>query len=71
MTEDEMAYCKEIGAFLKSHGAEFVGLDLAYPYVIEFNVINPGGLLTIESINGLDLTASIIDKIFPESSQRS
>ena len=71
LNEDEMAYCKKIGAFLKSHGAEFVGLDLAYPYVIEFNVINPGGLLTIESINGLDLTASIIDKIFPESSQRS
>jgi len=67
LDEAEDKYCRTIGAFLTSHGADFVGLDLAYPYVIEFNVINPGGLLTIESLTGKDLTADIIDRIFPES----
>ncbi|MBV1877838.1 MAG: hypothetical protein KUG79_09375 [Pseudomonadales bacterium] len=63
LSDNEQQYCMKIGRFLKSFGAEFVGLDLAYPYVIEFNVINPGGLQTIESIGGENLAASIIDKI--------
>ena len=70
LSSEETTYCEKIGEFLYRHGAEFVGLDLAYPYVIEFNVINPGGLLTIESLNGTDLTSNIIDKIFPESEHR-
>lgn len=65
LSPDEIAYCKKIGPFLMSQGATFVGLDLAYPYVIEFNVINPGGLLTIESLGGKDLTEDIINGIFP------
>jgi len=67
LSTDEIAYCEKIGPFLVSQGAEFVGLDLAYPFVIEFNVINPGGLLTIESLGGNDLTGDIISRIFPEA----
>lgn len=67
LTEEETAYCERIGAFLVSRGAHFVGLDLAYPYVIEFNVVNPGGVTTIEEITGEDVTHLIVDNIFPES----
>jgi len=67
LSAEELSYCERIGAFLMSEGASFVGMDLAYPFVIEFNVINPGGVLTIESLGGKDLTFDIIDRIFPEA----
>ena len=67
LTADEARHCDTIGKFLNRHGAVYVGLDLAFPYVIEFNVINPGGLMTIESLSGADLTPDIIDRIFPDS----
>ena len=67
LTPAEMAYCRQIGKFLLAEGASFVGLDLAYPYVVECNVINPGGLVTIESVSGEDLTGRVIDNIFPDS----
>lgn len=60
LTRDEAAYCRKLGQFLKEFGADFVGLDLAYPWIIEFNVINPGGLLTIEELTGRDLSSRII-----------
>ncbi|MFP6806548.1 MAG: hypothetical protein VB957_05125 [Pseudomonadales bacterium] len=63
LSPEEAAYCEQLGGFLKDFGASFVGLDLAYPWIIEFNVINPGGLLTIEELTGQDLTSSIIDEI--------
>lgn len=67
LTDEEAVYCEKIGKFLVSRGAHFVGLDLAYPYVIEFNVVNPGGITTIEEVTGEDVTHLIVDNIFPES----
>ncbi len=63
LTAEEQTYCDSLGAFLKDQGAEFVGLDLAYPYVIEFNVINPGGIATIESLTGEDLAPAVVQPI--------
>lgn len=64
LTAEEQQYCETIGHFLKAQGVEFAGLDLAYPWVIEFNVINPGGMLTIEQLNGTRLCKAIIQQIF-------
>jgi glutathione synthase len=63
LTDQEAEYCLGIGKLMKSYGAEFVGMDLAYPWVIEFNVITPGGVETIQQLGGPDLTKSILDKI--------
>jgi len=63
LTNDEAIYCQRIGALVMSYGAEFVGMDLAYPWVIEFNVITPGGIETIRQLGGPDLTKSVLDKI--------
>ncbi len=71
LTKDERLYCERIGQFLVSHGTEFVGVDLAFPYVIEFNVVNPGGLLTIESLTGTDLTSVIIDRIIDRDNDKN
>ncbi|MEO2178414.1 MAG: hypothetical protein ABGY96_30575 [bacterium] len=67
LNTEEYEYCQTIGQFLTAHGAAFVGVDLAYPFVIEFNVVNPGGLLTIEALTGQNLAPDIIDNIFPDS----
>ena len=63
LTTEEVDYCMEIGTLLKSKGANFVGMDMAYPWVIEFNVINPGGLLTINQLTGVDLAPRIIKQL--------
>ncbi len=63
LTPEETACCFRLGSLLQDMGAEFVGLDLAWPWVIEFNVINPGGLLTIEQLTGQDLSEAILDEI--------
>ena len=63
LTPFEAEYCQELGQFLKTFGAGFVGLDFAFPWIIEFNVINPGGLLTILELTGEDLTSSIINEM--------
>lgn len=63
LSDEERVYCEKIGERLLSYGAEFVGMDLVYPWVIEFNVVNPGGLLTIEQVDGVDLTDAILDEI--------
>jgi glutathione synthase len=62
LSDEEAAYCLKIGSYFKKFGAEFVGLDMAYPWIIECNVINPGGLLTIEELTGQDLTNVILDE---------
>ncbi|MEJ6593322.1 MAG: hypothetical protein QNL99_15190 [SAR86 cluster bacterium] len=70
LTNTERAYCRKIGTFLVEQGIEFAGLDLAYPWVIEFNVINPGGLLTIEQLTGSNHCQRIIEQIFTPRAHR-
>ena len=63
LTPDETAYCKQIGAWLRGIGANYVGIDMVYPWVIEFNVVNPGGLTTIKKLTGEDLAPKILDQL--------
>lgn len=63
LTPDERTYCEKIGERLLSYGAGYVGMDLAYPWVIEFNVVNPGGITSIEQLSGIDITGAILDQI--------
>ena len=63
LTTNERLLCERVGTYLLRQGAEYVGMDLAYPWVIEFNVVNPGGLLTIEELTGVDLTPNIVRPI--------
>lgn len=63
LSTEERQYCERIGAFLRSKGAYFVGLDLVYPWVIEVNVINPGGITRIDQLEGTDLTAGVVDAV--------
>jgi glutathione synthase len=48
---------------LLAHGVCFVAIDLAYPWIIEFNIANPGGLETIERLTGEDLAPRVVSAI--------
>ena len=71
LNDDETNYCLELGKFLSAMGAHFVGLDLVYPWLIEVNVVNPGGLATIDELYGTDLTdivaISVLKASLPEA----
>ncbi|MGY3582518.1 glutathione synthase [Bradyrhizobium sp. USDA 4341] len=44
LNADEIELAESIGQKLMAHGINFAGIDMAYPYIIEINLVNPGGL---------------------------
>lgn len=60
LTQDESALCDRLGPWLLERGVSFVGIDLVYPYVIEFNVLSPGGIRTIRELTGSDLSDAVL-----------
>jgi len=50
LSEEEVALINRLGEHCKTLGACFVGIDLVYPFVIEINVVNPGGLNTLDQL---------------------
>lgn len=63
LTRDELEYCNRIGARLLQYGAQFVGMDFCNPWVIEFNVVNPGGITTIAELTGEDLAPAVLQNV--------
>lgn len=60
LTKEEADLCERTARWCKRHGARFIGIDLILPYVLEVNVVNPGGLGTLKTLGGPDLSASVI-----------
>jgi glutathione synthase len=59
----ELDLARAVALRLLDHGIRFVAVDLAYPWVIEFNVANPGGLGTIERLTGVDLAPRVVSAL--------
>lgn len=47
--------CREIGAELREYGINYVGIDLAFPYIVEYNLVNPGGISGQLNATGEDI----------------
>ena len=45
---------------LREHGIDYVAVDIAYPWIVEFNIANPGGLETIERLTGENLAPRVV-----------
>jgi glutathione synthase len=60
LSSDEATLARAVAAQLLTHGVGFVAVDLAYPWIVEFNLANPGGLGTIERLTGEDLAPAIV-----------
>lgn len=48
---------------LLEHGIGFVAVDIAFPWIIEFNLANPGGLETIQRLTGENLAPHVVTAI--------
>lgn len=65
LTQAEQVLCDVLARHCETQGARFVGIDLVYPYVIEINVINPGGIGTLIQLGEGDLSDKIISALYP------
>jgi glutathione synthase len=64
LSPDEQTLCATVGKSLTRHGVRFAGIDLAYPYIFEVNIINPGGTGRAMQLSGKDVPDRGVDLIF-------
>ena len=69
LSEAERDYCTKLAQQILSKGAWFAGVDLVYPWLIEVNVINPGGITTIDKLTGCDLSAKVVEAVMASLDQ--
>ncbi len=60
---DEVTLATTAARHLLEHGIRFVAVDIAYPWIVEFNIANPGGLETIERVTGENLAPRVVKAI--------
>lgn len=61
-TEEQQAM-QLLGALLLKQGIVFAGIDLCWPWLIEINIVSPGGLDTIEKLSGQDLSGKVLSAV--------
>ncbi|MGG7519743.1 ATP-grasp domain-containing protein [Allorhizobium undicola] len=55
ISDDARQLCLEIGRELAEFGIHYVGIDLAYPFIVEYNIVNPGGISGQLNATGEDI----------------
>jgi glutathione synthase/RimK-type ligase-like ATP-grasp enzyme len=44
-------------------GVRFAAIDIAVPFVVEYNLANPGGLATLENLSGSDPAPAVVEAL--------
>jgi len=63
LSPNERALAQRCAAWLARHGVHWAAVDLAYPWIVEFNIANPGGLETIERLTGVDHAPDVVANV--------
>lgn len=63
LTPQELQMCSQLAQRLLDNGVGYIGLDISYPYVLEFNLIEPGGLYRMLVLTGKNYTPRAIECI--------
>jgi glutathione synthase len=63
LDDDERDLASRVGEALLRHGIRFAGIDVAYPYVFEVNLVNPGGLVEPVQLGLADDSREVIAEI--------
>ena len=63
LSGEEQALCERLAGYLMREGGWFCGVDLAFPWLIEVNVINPGGIVTIDGLTGRDWSPEVVNSV--------
>jgi glutathione synthase len=61
----------EMARDLQRYGVNFAGLDIVYPYLLEVNLCNPGGIQNAPASRVDDLVARVLDAILLRFTHRS
>ncbi|QDX29916.1 ATP-grasp domain-containing protein [Dickeya poaceiphila] len=64
LTKEEALFCRHLGKRLMALGIYYAGLDLAFPYVLELNLVNPGALNYSYKASGIDQSDEAISHLF-------
>ncbi len=59
----EADLCARLAQRFFDYGVGYVGIDIAYPYILEFNIANPGGVSYIHEVTGIDYTPVVIERV--------
>lgn len=63
LTPEEDDFVRRLGKRLMGHGIFYSGIDMAYPYVMEFNLVNPGGLNYSFRATGVDQSSEAVNTV--------
>lgn len=63
LSKEEHILCTKLAQRLLDNGVGFIGLDISYPYVLEFNIVNPGGLFDAMLVSEINSTPRAVDCI--------
>lgn len=63
LTQEETSLCTTLAERFLEYGVRFVGLDLAYPYVLEFNIANPGAISHTHEVTGVNFAPLVIARV--------
>ena len=63
LNQAERLAMKHLARRLLDQGIFFAGVDLCWPWLIEVNVLSPGGLATILDLTGEDLSQSVFTAV--------
>ena len=63
LSADEQILCHAVAKYSMNGGARFIGIDLVYPYVVEINVVNPGGLGTLLALGEPISGTTVLDAL--------
>lgn len=63
LTPQENSMCSYLAKRLLEHGIGYVGLDISYPFVLEFNLTEPGGIYRMLLLTGTNHMPRAIDCI--------
>lgn len=70
ISQDAYELSTKVGQELQKYGINYVGIDLAYPYIVEYNLVNPGGISGQLAVSGEDIgpdaCQAVLDAIFEE-----
>lgn len=63
LTAQEEEFVRALGKRLMDLGIFYSGIDMAYPYVIEVNMVNPGGLSYHQLATGEDRSSEAVNTV--------
>lgn len=63
LTDLERAACAELAGALSRRGVNYAGIDLVYPWLIEINVANPGGLATLVELGDIQAPWRLVERL--------